>query len=489
MVGRRGKQSARFPPGGRPAVPDIGRGARDKKAAGGARTSHFRSGLAVDDPRKRIYSLDVDRGTISALDLETLKELKSTACGTRPYDVVLARNGLHLYVSDWAGRSVRVVEPGELHTVARIAVGEHPTQIAIHPADDRMFVACASSNCVSVIDTRRGIVTETISTGLFPLAPEGSTPDALAVAPDGKTLFVANADNNNVAVIDIATPGRSQVKGFIPTGWYPTAVAVTPDGKQLLDRRGQGPANQGRIRSTRQSRRREPGHHRRRPFPYIGTTLSGSLSIVPVPDDKALAAYTETVYKNCPYSDKLLTDAPYPEKTAIPTKVGDPSPIKYVLYIIKENRTYDQVFGDMPRGNGDPALVMFGERRFAQPSQAGRGVCLARQPLLQRARVGRRAPVVDDGLQHRLHRAELGLDVLEPGRNSRRRRRRPHQCPLGLSLGCLRRAGLSYRSYGEYGRRVSQPDGSLKIEGAVPGPGRPHVPGLRDQQGRRPASP
>ena len=84
------------------------------------------------------------------------------------------------------------------------------------------------------------------------------------------------------------------------------------------------------------------------------------MSIVPVPDDKALAAYTETVYKNCPYSDKLLTDAPYPEKTAIPTKVGDPSPIKHVLYIIKENRTYDQVFGDMPRGNGDPSLVMFG---------------------------------------------------------------------------------------------------------------------------------
>ena len=81
---------------------------------------------------------------------------------------------------------------------------------------------------------------------------------------------------------------------------------------------------------------------------------------MPVPDDKTLAAYTETVYKNCPYSDKLLTDAPYPEKTAIPTRVGEPSPIKYVLYIIKENRTYDQVFGDLNRGNGDPSLVMFG---------------------------------------------------------------------------------------------------------------------------------
>ena len=112
--------------------------------------------------------------------------------------------------------------------MAKIAVGEHPNQIAVHPKDDRIFVACASSDCVSVIDARRGIVTETIHTALFPRAPEGSTPDALAIAPDGKTLFVANADNNDVAVIDIATPSRSQVKGFIPTGWYPTAVAVSP---------------------------------------------------------------------------------------------------------------------------------------------------------------------------------------------------------------------------------------------------------------------
>ncbi len=231
-----------------------------KKAGGGARTSHFRSGLAVDAPRKRIYSLDVDRGTISALDLETLKELKSVACGTRPYDVVMARNGHQLYVSDWAGRSIRVLDPGELQTVARIAVGEHPTQIAVHPTDDRIFVACASSNCVSVIDTRRGIVTETINTALFPLAPEGSTPDALAVAPDGKTLFVANADNNNVAVVDIAVPSHSQVKGFIPTGWYPTAVAVTPDGKQLLIGVGKGLQTKANPINTAQDERGIASH-------------------------------------------------------------------------------------------------------------------------------------------------------------------------------------------------------------------------------------
>src|SRR5207245_8116258 len=139
-----------------------------------------------------------------------------------------------LYISDWSGKSVIVVQPDEMRVIGKIGVGEHPNQLALHPKDDRLFVACASSDCVSVIDTKRGVVTETIRTALFPRAPEGSTPDALAVSPDGQTLYVANADNNCVAVIDVTERDRSQVKGFIPTGWYPTAVAVTPDGKFLL---------------------------------------------------------------------------------------------------------------------------------------------------------------------------------------------------------------------------------------------------------------
>src|SRR5206468_8271613 len=142
------------------------------------------------------------------------------------------------------------------------------------PTDDRLFVACASSNCVSVIDTRRGIVTETIYTALFPRAPEGSTPDAVAVAPDGKMLYVANADNNCVAVIDIAVPDKSQVKGFIPTGWYPTAVAVTPDSKTLLVGVGKGNQTRPNPLYKKDDSAKEDKASRRLPFPYIGTTLS-----------------------------------------------------------------------------------------------------------------------------------------------------------------------------------------------------------------------
>ena len=148
----------------------------------------------------KLYSLDIYSGTIREVDLAGKAEDRTAKIGIRPYDVVIARNGSRLYVSDWAGRAVLAVDPADLHVVARISAGEHPNQLALHPNDDRLFVACASSNCVSVIDTRRGIVTETIMTTLFPKAPEGSTPDALAVSPDGETLFVANADNNCVAV-------------------------------------------------------------------------------------------------------------------------------------------------------------------------------------------------------------------------------------------------------------------------------------------------
>src|SRR5205823_3300867 len=151
------------------------------------------------------------------------------------------------------------------------------------------------------------------------------------------------------AVIDVEKKNESIVKGFLPTGWYPTAVAVTPDSKQILI--GVGKGNQTKpnpLYTPEQMKQKEKDEvkqlaKRLLPYPYIGTTLSGSLSIVPVPDEKQLKEYTAMVYRNCPYSDDLLTAAPYPTKTAIPTKVGDPSPIKYVIYIIKENRTYDQV--------------------------------------------------------------------------------------------------------------------------------------------------
>jgi YVTN family beta-propeller protein len=440
----------------------ISKAERDKQRA-------FKSGLLLDPKTQTLYSLDIDAGTITARSSKAGGSTKTARIGGRPYDVALARNGTQLYVSDWAGHMVLALHPEDLRVVAKINVGEHPNQLAVHPKDDRIFVACASSNCVSVFDTKQGVVTETIRTSLFPRAPEGSTPDALAVSPDGKTLYVANADNNCVAVIDIAVANESQVKGFIPTGWYPTAVAVSPDSKTLFV--GVGKGNQTKANPIRKEdkTKEDPSSTRRRPYPYIGTTLSGALSVVPVPNDKQLADYTATVYRNCPYSDKILTNVPYPHKTAIPTKVGDPSPIKYVLYIIKENRTYDQVFGAISRGKGDASLVMFGEQVTPNHHKLANEFVLL-DNLYCNGQVSRDGHpwstmayhtdyIARDWLLTYSNRKGVEDDAEGNLANG----------PSGYLWDACARHGLSYRSYGEYGARVSQPDGSTRMEGRVPG--------------------
>ncbi len=452
----------------------------------------FRTGVHFDPKSKSLYSLTIlpkgnnksfawgdavsdnhAGGTISRIDIEKPENPPTANCGKRPYDVVLARNGL-LYVSDWADRRVLVVDPETLRTIARIPVGEHPNQLALHPEDNRLFVACASSNAVWVIDTETGTTQETIFTALFPQSPEGSTPDALCIDSDGETLFVANADNNCIVVIDIEHARRSQVKGFIPTGWYPTALAVTPDDKQLLV--GVGKGNQTRSNKPAQekldealSKPTQDGGYRRIPFPHVGTTLSGALSIVDLPDEKQLARYTDQVYRNCPYSDKLLTAAPAPRKTAIPTKVGEPSPIKYVLYIIKENRTYDQVFSDISRGNGDKSLLMFGEEVTPNHHKLANEFVLLDNLYCN-------GHVSADGHPWSTmayntdyiarnwaltYSKRLGIDDDDDGDLS--------NAPGGYIWDSCKRHGLSYRSYGEYGGRVSEPDGTFRMEGRVPG--------------------
>jgi YVTN family beta-propeller protein len=451
-----------------PGAPAPTKGEKGKKKKGSEAQKHFRSGLCLDAAGKTLYSLDINSGIILALDPNTGSTKKSASIGGRPYDVAVSRNRTQLYVSDWAGGVMLILDPSDLHVMNRIQVGEHPNQIVLHPKDDRVFVACASSNCVTVFDSKRGIITERIMTALFPRAPEGSTPDALAITPDGSTLFVANADNNCVAVVDVAKAGESGVKGYIPTGWYPTAVAVTPDGKNLLV--GVGKGNQSKANPIYKDQNPPQDAVRRRNYPYIGTTMTGSLSIVPVPDDKQLAAHTATVYRNCPYSDKQITAAPYAEKTAVPTRVGDPSPIKHIIYIIKENRTYDQVFGDMKKGNGDPSLVMFGAEVTPNHHKLAEEFVLL-DNLYCNGQVSRDGhpwstmAYATDYISrdwHLTYSSRKGVDDDDEGKLEK--------APSGYLWDACARNGLSYRSYGEYGRRVSTDDGNtFKFEGRVPG--------------------
>ena len=442
----------------------------------------FKSGILLDESRNTLYSLEINAGGISAIDLTSRLtreaageplDSRSAVIGGKPYDIAMGKNGL-LYISDWAGRQLLVVDAKELKTVAKIPVGEHPNQIAMHPNDNRLFVACASSNGVWVVDTKRGVVTEVISTSLFPNAPEGSTPDALVVSPDGETLYVANADNNCIAVIDIEEQNKSAIKGFVPTGWYPTAVNTTPDGKNLLV--GVGKGNQPMANPIIDNPPTTDGETESRrgiPYTFIGATLSGSLTLVPIPDETQLKEYTAMVYRNCPYSDEQLTTAPHPEATAIPTTVGAPSPIKYVIYIIKENRTYDQVFGDFAtgpnkKGNGDPALCMFPRKVTPNHHKLAEEFVLL-DNLYCNGQVSRDGHPWSTMAYHTdyiardwhlTYSARSGVDDDEGNLAN---------APSGYLWDACARAGVTYRNYGEYGKRVSDGEGGFKMEGRVPG--------------------
>jgi YVTN family beta-propeller protein len=438
----------------------------------------FKSGILWDEPTQKLFALNINQGKLLKLS-ENEEPIAELELGGRPYDVQISSKNRLMYVSDWSERRLTVVDPEAMRIVARIPVGEHPNQIALHPTDHRLFVTCASSNGVWVVDTKRGIVTETIMTSLFPRAPEGSTPDALTVSPDGKSLFVANADNNCVAVIDISEPNKSQVKGFIPTGWYPTAVAVTPNGKQLLVGVGKGNQSKPNPFYNKQDDETKLNEIEKRvrkilPYPYIGTTMTGALSIIDMPDEKQLADFTAQVYRNCPYSDKLLTETPSSIPSIIPQRVGDPSPIKYVIYVIKENRTYDQVFGDLaaetpPKGNGDPSLCMFPRQVTPNHHKIAEQFVLLDNAYCngQVSRDGHPWSTMAYNTDyiardwHLTYSQRLGVDDDDEGDLS--------NSPSGYIWDACKRAGVSYRSYKEYGGRVSEGDGKMKMEGRVPG--------------------
>ena len=348
----------------------------------------FLAGIAVHPNTGKLYVCNEANHEIWVLNAKSLALETSIPVGQHPHSCVIGADRRHLYVSNWGSQNVSVVDTKAGQRVRDIAVGLRPNDMALSP-DGRLFVACAGDNTVHVIQTRtmetveagpsitRRIpegAREIISTSLYPGSPEGSTPDSVAVSPDGKTLFVANADNNNVMVVDISNSlseearrnreSVSVVEGFIPVGWYPSAVAVSPDNKTLFVGNGKGLGSRPNFPALTEKPRRRGSALA---YDHIARTLTGSISIITRPDAAQMAAYTQQVLANSPYTPVQFHRASLPNNSVIPSKVGDACPIKYVLYIIKENRTYDQVMGDFrdargqPAGNGDPKLTIYGE--------------------------------------------------------------------------------------------------------------------------------
>jgi YVTN family beta-propeller protein len=430
-------------------LPDLTQDASKEKEKGQA----YVAGLALSPDGSTLYAANIATDTIYALSLPDgkVKSRKPLAQGARPYCLRFAPDGSVLYVTQWALSSLLALDPNDLSTSRMLQTGNHPNDFVFAP-DGRAFVSCGNDDTVVVLDPLKGQTHEQIRVSLTPRSPAGTTPNALALSPDGHSLFVANADNNAVAVIDISRPGSSRVRGFIPTGWYPTALCATPEGKRLFIASGKGLGTRANPVKKLPIDPIAP-----RGYDYIGTMLGGLISLLELPDDDRLAAFTRQVYANTPYKDALIdrpARAPRAGTNPVPSSVGDPSPIKHVLYIIKENRTYDQVFGAFkdsngkPLGNGDPNLTLFGEDVTPNHHELARQYVLLDNTYCS-------GEVSADG-----HPWSTGAYVTDitarswpaqyAGRGRQPLTEQVTIPPAGYIWDLCARKGLSYRSYGEY---------------------------------------
>ncbi|TQS27097.1 bifunctional YncE family protein/alkaline phosphatase family protein [Microbispora sp. KK1-11] len=280
---------------------------------------------------------------------------RTVAVGHAPYGVTISPDGTRAYVTDQGAETVSVLDltAAEPAVLSTITVGTHPNQSVLDPARSLLYVADGDSDDVSVVDTTAGRTIRTISLAPYRGARVGSNPDALALSPDGKTLYVADSGNNDVAVVDAA---RGGVRGLIPTGWYPTAV-VSLGGRLLVTNAkglGAGP-NDGPGRPDPYAPSVSPGR-------YSGTMIVGTLSRIslPIRQDR-LAKWTRQVDADNGFHRAGGGTTPGAASSVVPRRAREPSPIKHVIYVVRENRTFDQELGSIGKGDGDPSLNLFGD--------------------------------------------------------------------------------------------------------------------------------
>ena len=318
------------------------------------------AGFDIDDARQLMYVVTKDNNSLYVVDLNTKKINLQVRLNAEAYTCILSPDKNQLYISLWGGDKVLLFDTRNNVLGTAIPVGDNPNDMCLSKNGKYLYVANANDNSVSVINTSTRSVVETLTASLYPDAPPGSTTNGLALSPDESTLYIANADNNCLSVFDVRQPGNSLSKGFIPVGWYPTCVKTI--GKKIWVSNGKGFSSFANPKGPSPVKRKVKHQADDEDGPqYIGALMKGTMSIIDQPSSKQLSVYSQQVYKNTPYSkikEKLSSSE---LGNPIPQQLGAPSPIKYVFYIVKENRTYDQVLGDVKEGNGDTSLLLFGK--------------------------------------------------------------------------------------------------------------------------------
>ncbi len=458
------------------------------EAGAAPKGSRYPAGLALSRDGRSIYVAENLADSLAVVDLASGKVVQRLPTGHLPYDVVAGENG-EVYVSAWGGSIVSVfapaatagvaaataagIAPAALVEAGRIEVGRHPSALLLGAGGARLFAASASTDRVAVVDTRTRRVVAQLDDAPPGGPAEGSTPSALALAAGGRRLLVAESDNNAVAVFDLAAatsgvaapppgrvrPGRDRLAGRIPAGWYPTAVLAAGDSLVVLNGkgRGSGPNPTGP----------HFGEAKRDPRAYTLGQTSGTLAVLPaMPGPAALAALTRRV------ASANGWDAAPPTRAAGGASRGRRAasrypPLRHVVFIIKENRTYDQVFGDLPGGDGDPRLQFF--TRAESPNHHA---LAERFGLFDHFYCN--GEVSTQG--HSWSTAAYSPDYIEkttPSAYSSRRAEDADDEAAGLpAAGFLwdlaRARGLAVRVYGEMATAVKEPSGTIVYRATVP---------------------
>jgi YVTN family beta-propeller protein len=407
--------------------------------------TRYPAGLAVSPDGARLYVAENVADSVALIDVGGKRVLRRLPTGHLPYAVAAAPDG-RIYVSNWGEGTISVFRDsaGTLYDRGRIVVGRHPSALLLNHDGSRLYVACASTDRVAVVDTRRRhVVTELLDPP--PAGPaEGSTPNALALSGDETRLFVAEADANAVAVFDLlaetsnvpAARGNDQLAGRVPVGWYPTAVLAAGDTLLVGNGKGRGTvANPGGPQPLVAAEHKGTAEAQ-----YTLSLLRGTLTVAPVGRSAGdeLAALTTRVTRANGW-DQSAEARHYP-------------PIEHVIYIIKENRTYDQVLGDERQGDGDTALVFFGrnvtpnihalaerfglyDRFFVNAEVSAQGHDWSTAAYVTDYREKTTQPNYSDKRDAR-DESDEGEDAAEPAN--------------GYLWNLAQRAGISYRNYGEY---------------------------------------
>jgi YVTN family beta-propeller protein len=310
----------------------------------------FPTGLALSKDGTKLYVANYNTNNIMVLDAETGAILQIQGAGFRPFGLALSPDGSRIYASSWGTVTfddppvVNIFDAASLSFIKELKVGKNPERILADPARSRLYVLNSDQETVSVIDTVSDTVTSTISLLSSPDAPTGVFPLGASLSPDGSTLYVAAAAKNSVEAVDLAS---LKVLGSIPAGWYPLAVEASKDGKKLfvLNGKGEGTGSNADMK-------------------YIAHKMTGTLSILDAPDAAALSDHTKKVEANNLRPMQFFgAEKCAGQNFPIPFAPGGGSPIEHVIFILKENRTFDQVFGDFEGAERDPNLCEFCDRQ------------------------------------------------------------------------------------------------------------------------------